>query len=220
MSDFPQDQDSEIMIRERAWGSKLEEVYKRKKGRITGETQHTLTMKEAGKSTAQTFSKREIAKPQPLVPQSSQSKHANSPQHKEDAKQIKTNEQQNTKKRREKKIPAEFKRLANWRELLESEDEEENDKRRNESKQTNQPKTPIKATVNWEKPQSTKEEPESENKTNSNTSNERPKRNRTTPGYYGKPVMICGIENTNKEGEREVTTAGERETITISSDEI
>ena len=57
-------------------------------------------------------------------------------------------------------------------ELLESEDEEENDKRRNERKQTNQPKTPIKATVNWEKPQSTKEESESENETNSNTSND------------------------------------------------
>ena len=102
MSDFPQVQDSEIMVRERARGSKLEEVYKRKKGRITGETQHTLTMKEAGKSTAQTFSKLEIAKPQPLVPQSSQSKHTNSPQHKKDAKQFKNNEQQNAKKRKEK----------------------------------------------------------------------------------------------------------------------
>ena len=103
MSDFPQVQDSEIMVRERARGSKLEEVYKRKKGRITGETQHTLTMKEAGKSTAQTFSKLEIAKPQPLVPQSSQSKHTNSPQHKnkKDAKQFKHNEQQNAKKRKE-----------------------------------------------------------------------------------------------------------------------
>ena len=71
MSDFPQNQDSEIIVRERARGSKLEEVYKRKKGRITGETQHTLTMKEDGKSTAQTFSKREIAKPQHLFQQSS-----------------------------------------------------------------------------------------------------------------------------------------------------
>ena len=211
ISDFPQEQDSEIMVRERARGSKLEEVYKRKKGRITGETQHTLTMKESGKSTAQTFSKREIAKPQQLVQQSSQSKHTNPPQHKKDIKQTKTNEQQNTKKRREKKVPTEFKRLANWRELLVSEDEEENDQRRNERKQTNPPKTPIKATVNWEKPQLTKEEPESENETDSNTSNERPKRNRTTPDYYGNPVMICGIENTNEEGEREV--------ITISIDE-
>ena len=67
MSDFPQDQDSEIMVRKRARGSKLEEVYKRKKGRITGETQHTLTMKENGKSTAQTFSNRKIAKPQQLA---------------------------------------------------------------------------------------------------------------------------------------------------------
>ena len=92
--------------------------------------------------------KREIAKPQQLAQQSSQSKHTNSPQQKKDTKQIKTNEQQNTKKRVEKTIPTEFKRLANWREVLESEDEEEIDKRRNERKQTNQPKTPINATVN------------------------------------------------------------------------
>ena len=173
MSDFPQDQDSEIMVGEKARGSKLEDVYKRKKGRITNETQHTLTMKEAGKSTAQTFSKREIAKPQPLVPQSSQSKNANTPQQKKGDKQAKIDEQQNPKKRKGKKIPTEFKHLSIWRELMESDDEEENDKRRTERKPTNQPKqpnTPIKATVNWEKPQTTKEEPESETEITSTTS--------------------------------------------------
>ena len=34
MSDFPRDQDSEILVRERAHGSKLESANKRKKGRI------------------------------------------------------------------------------------------------------------------------------------------------------------------------------------------
>ena len=98
---------------------------------------------------------------------------------------------------------------------MESDKEEETDNRRIERKQTNQPKqpnTPIKATVNWEKPQPTKEEPESETERNSTTSDERPKRNRTAPNYYGNPVMICGVENANE--------AGEREVITISSDEI
>ena len=45
MSDFHQDQVSGIMVRERARGSKLEDMYKRKKGRVNNETQHTLTMK-------------------------------------------------------------------------------------------------------------------------------------------------------------------------------
>ena len=102
MSDFPQDQDSEIMVRETARGSKLEDVYKGKKGSVTNETQHTLTMKESGRT--QTFSKREIAKPQPLAPQSSQSKNANTRKQKKDDKQTKTDEQQNPKKRKERKF--------------------------------------------------------------------------------------------------------------------
>ena len=104
MSVFPQDQDSEILVRERALGSKLEDVYKLKNGRVTNETQHTMTMKEAGKSTTQTFSKREIAKPQPLVPQSSQSKNANTPKQTNDDKRTKIDEEQNPKKRKEMKI--------------------------------------------------------------------------------------------------------------------
>ena len=30
--------------------------------------------------------------------------------------------------------------------------------------------------------------------------------NGTAPEYYGHPVMICGVENANEEGEREVIT--------------
>ena len=108
-------------------------------------------MKEAGKSTQnKTFSQREITKPQPpVVPQSSQSENVNTPKQKKEAeqmkeyKQTKTDEQQNPKKRREKRIPAEFKRLSNWREIMES-NEEEIEKRRLERKQTNKLTKTIK----------------------------------------------------------------------------
>ena len=130
-----------------------------------------------------------------------------------------TDEQHNPKKRKEKRIPAELKRLSKWRELLET-DEEESGKRQlerkqaNQNKQTNETKqsnTPIQATVNWEKQKPAKEEPECETEKTSTTSDEQPKRNRTAPEYYGNPVMICGVDITNE--------AGEREIITISSDE-
>ena len=45
MSDFLHHQDSEIVVRERARGSKLEDTYKPMKGRVINETQHTLTKK-------------------------------------------------------------------------------------------------------------------------------------------------------------------------------
>ena len=61
MSDFPADQDSEILVRERARGSKLEATYKKKKGRIINETPHTLKIKERGKSLPTLLSKREVA---------------------------------------------------------------------------------------------------------------------------------------------------------------
>ena len=88
MSDFPQDQDTEIMVRERAQASQLDHTYKRKKGPVINETQHTLTMKEAGKTTqSKTFSKQEITKPQPpLVPQRSQSENVNIQKQKKEAK--------------------------------------------------------------------------------------------------------------------------------------
>ena len=45
-------------------------------------------------------------------------------------------------KKKEEEIPKEFKRLPNWRELLKSEEEEENEKLRLERKQLNMPKQP------------------------------------------------------------------------------
>ena len=61
MSDIPADQDSEILVRERTRGSKLETAYKKKKGQIIAETPHTITMKERGRSLPTLFSKREVA---------------------------------------------------------------------------------------------------------------------------------------------------------------
>ena len=60
MSDFPADQDSEILVQERERGSKLENVYKRKKGRVV--KRPTMTLQEANKLKKTIFSKREIAR--------------------------------------------------------------------------------------------------------------------------------------------------------------
>ena len=61
LSDFPGEQDSEILVRERARGTKLDGLYKKKKGVITKETDHTITV--SGKKRRPTiYSKRDIAK--------------------------------------------------------------------------------------------------------------------------------------------------------------
>ena len=49
MSVFPADQDSEILERERARGSKLENVYESKKEREVKGTPHTVIIQEANK---------------------------------------------------------------------------------------------------------------------------------------------------------------------------
>ena len=49
------------MVRERARGKKFESTYRRRKGVITKETPHTITMKETNKKGQTTFSKRDIA---------------------------------------------------------------------------------------------------------------------------------------------------------------
>ena len=47
--DFPADQDSEILVRESARGTKLENVYKRQKGTVVKETPHTVSLKQRNK---------------------------------------------------------------------------------------------------------------------------------------------------------------------------
>ena len=61
LSDFPGEQDSEILVRERARGTKLDGLYKKKKGVITNETDHTITINKKWQST--TYSKRDVAIP-------------------------------------------------------------------------------------------------------------------------------------------------------------
>ena len=61
MSDVPTDQDSKILVRECARGTKLENLYKRRKGTITEETPHTNALKESHNKNTSVFSKREIA---------------------------------------------------------------------------------------------------------------------------------------------------------------
>ena len=58
MSDFSPDQDSELLIRERTRGSKLENAYKKKNGKIIAESQHTVTMKERCKSLPTLYSEK------------------------------------------------------------------------------------------------------------------------------------------------------------------
>ena len=52
------------MIRERARWTKMESTHKRRKGVMTKETSHTISMKERNKRDIATFSKREVARAQ------------------------------------------------------------------------------------------------------------------------------------------------------------
>ena len=158
MSDLPADQDSELLIRERARGSKLENAYKKKKGRIVAETQHTVTMKERGKSLPTLYSKREVASSRKLAtsqkkPQNalSQSQCATTSQpinerEPEISTQPKITPSLTTpQKKATKRIPVEFKRLHNWRQLLLDSDEYEDERRERKTAET----SAIKVTVNW-----------------------------------------------------------------------
>ena len=60
MSDFPGEQDSEILVRERAIGTKLDGLNKKKNGVIIGETDHTITISNK-KCQPTTHSKRDVA---------------------------------------------------------------------------------------------------------------------------------------------------------------
>ena len=62
MSDFPGEQDSEILVRERARGIKLDGPYKKKKCTITNETDHTITI-SSKKRQPTIYSKRYAAMP-------------------------------------------------------------------------------------------------------------------------------------------------------------
>ena len=196
MSAFPGEQNSEILVRERARGTKLEGLYKKKKGTITNETAHAKMMSNK-KRQLTTYSKRDIATPKEMQATTSTNKQTTrrlqfdqSPT--TSAEPIKNTKLNQTAKpikaigsKKRSKHPKEFKRLANWEQIAQdSTDEEEESLRQN---------TAIKAAVTWEKP--TKTEPESEEEeTTSQLSADRSKRERKRPNYFGNPVMIRGVE--------------------------
>ena len=125
-SDFPGEQDSEILVRERARGTKLDGLYKKKKGVITGETDHTITISNK-KGQPTTLSKRDVAitkEPQPSTSkQTARKLHYEQPPE-SSYQPIKSGQPKKSKKKAN--LPTEFKRQANWKQLAnESTDEEE-----------------------------------------------------------------------------------------------
>ena len=61
LNDLPQDQDSEILVRQHAHGRTVEGTYKRKKERITKETPHTITIQQTVKNKTALYSKINVA---------------------------------------------------------------------------------------------------------------------------------------------------------------
>ena len=60
VDDFESGQDSTIMIRERARGSKLEGAFKKRKGTLLEHSNHTITFQPAGRTASTIFSKRDL----------------------------------------------------------------------------------------------------------------------------------------------------------------
>ena len=61
LEEFPRDDDSTIFVKERQRKGKLAGLFKRRKGKITGETRHTVTFAPENKQTDTVLSKREVA---------------------------------------------------------------------------------------------------------------------------------------------------------------
>ena len=60
-SDFQDEMDTAILVRERAKGSKLESTFAKKTGKIVNETDHTVSILLESSQPVKTFSKRDIA---------------------------------------------------------------------------------------------------------------------------------------------------------------
>ena len=60
-SDFQDELDSSILVRERARGSKLDGTFKKKSGKVVSESAHTLTMIPEKANTPKVYSKRDVA---------------------------------------------------------------------------------------------------------------------------------------------------------------
>ena len=61
-SDFEEEIDSTILVRERTRGSKLEPTFTKKRGRILEETDHTISFLPQGKKKATKLAKRDVAR--------------------------------------------------------------------------------------------------------------------------------------------------------------
>ena len=60
-SDFQEDLDSTVLVRERARGSKLQGTFEKKSGKTISETAHTITMLPKSSSKPKTYGKRDLA---------------------------------------------------------------------------------------------------------------------------------------------------------------
>ena len=191
------------MVRERAGGTKFDGLYKKKKGTITNETDHMITISNK-KRQPTTYSKRDVAMRNEPQAQASTSKqitrklqYNQSPMSgPEPIKNAKPNKMakpiKTTGPKRRSKLPKEFQRLTNWEQLA-NDSTDEGEESRAQKAAVKAEKAAVKATVVWEKP--TKTEPNSdEEETTCQQSIERPKRDRKTRNYFGNPVMICDLE--------------------------
>ena len=61
LDEFLRDDDSTIFVKERQRNGKLTGLFKRRRGKITGETKHTLTFNHEKKDQETVLSEREIA---------------------------------------------------------------------------------------------------------------------------------------------------------------
>ena len=62
LEEFPRDDDSTIFVRNRQRKGKLAGLFKKRRGKITGETTHTIKFVPAEKSNEIVLSKREVAR--------------------------------------------------------------------------------------------------------------------------------------------------------------
>ena len=59
--DFSEEADSTILVRERVRGTKLEAPFKKVKGKVVEQTNHTITIKPSSSKMSTTYSKRDVA---------------------------------------------------------------------------------------------------------------------------------------------------------------
>ena len=58
--DFSEEADSTILVRERVRGTKLEAPFKKVKGKVVEQTDHTITVKQSSSKMSTTYSKRDV----------------------------------------------------------------------------------------------------------------------------------------------------------------